>query len=70
MIVFYWVAGVAIALTAVPALLYFVAYVTTGEDGCQRRALIFYRWALTLALASFNIAIFRHVIGGVAGMMR
>lgn len=60
--IFYWVAGVLIALTAFPSLGYFIAYGLTGEDGCQRRAIMFYRWASMLSLLTFNIVLYKYVL--------
>lgn len=70
MIVFYWVAGVAIALVALPSAIYFGLYLATGEHACDRRARIFARWTVTLALATFDIVIFKHVVGGLIEVMR
>lgn len=64
MVVFWWVMGVLFALTAVPTVLYFVLYITTGEEGCERRYKAFYRWALLIFMLTFNITIWRHVILG------
>jgi len=62
MLIFYWIAGVLFGLTALPAVGYFIAYLLTGEDGCQRRAVAFYRWATTIALATFNVTLYKYVI--------
>ena len=37
MTVFYWIAGILLALTALPSAFFFVLYLMSGEDGCQRR---------------------------------
>ena len=60
--VFYWVAGVLLALTALPSAGFFLCYIMTGEDGCQRRAVMFYRWAATVGLLTFNIVLYKYVI--------
>jgi hypothetical protein len=70
MIVFYWVAGIVIALVALPSAIYFALYLATGEPACDRRARIFGRWTATLALAAFDILIFKHVVGGLIEVMR
>jgi hypothetical protein len=70
MIVFYWVAGILLALTALPSAFFFVLYIVSGEDGCQRRATMFYRWAALVALTTFNIVIFKHVIGTLIDIWR
>lgn len=70
MIVFYWVAGVVIALVALPSVVYFGLYLATGEPACDRRARTFGRWTATLALATFDIVIFKHVVGGLIDVMR
>lgn len=64
MIVFYWIAGIAFGLTALPAAFFFALYIISGEDGCQRRAVKCYRWASTIFLFSFNVILWKHVILG------
>lgn len=64
MVVFYWVMGVLLALTALPSAFFFALYLASGEAGCQRRAVAFFRWAKLFGLLTFNVAIWRHVILG------
>lgn len=64
MIVFYWVAGIALALTAVPAAFFFALYIGSGEDGCLKRAKAFYHWAATIFMFSFNLILWKHVVLG------
>lgn len=64
MIYFYWVMGVLLALFGLPALVFFVLYLATGEDGCQHRARFFFQWTRLFGLLTFNVAIWRHVITG------
>jgi hypothetical protein len=70
MTVLYWVSGILLALTALPSAFFFLLYIMSGEDGCQRRAVAFYRWAALVALATFNIVIFKHVIGTLIDIWR
>jgi hypothetical protein len=70
MTVFYWIAGILLALTALPSAFFFVLYIMSGEEGCQRRAAAFYRWAALVALTTFNIVIFKHVIGTLIDIWR
>ena len=59
---FLWVALVLLALTAVPAVVSFVFYLSSGIDLWQERAVRFYRWAVLVVLITFNITIFKHII--------
>jgi hypothetical protein len=68
--IFYWITGVLFGAAALPSAFYFVAYILTGEDACQQRARSFYRWAALIGLATFNIVIFKHVVGIIIDMMR
>jgi len=59
---FLWFALVLFVGTALPCVLYFGAYLATGEDRTRLLAVRFYRWASLVALATFNISIFKHII--------
>lgn len=59
---FFWTAFAVFLLTAVPCVLYFGAYLATGEDRLRAQALRFYRWSALVVLITFNITIFRHII--------
>ncbi len=65
MIVFYWIAGIALALTGLPAALFFVLYIATGEEVPHQRALMFYRWFASLFLLTFNLLIWRHIVATI-----
>jgi hypothetical protein len=60
--IFYWVAGVLLALTALPSAGFFACYIILGEDGCLVRAKAFYRWAVMVFLFSFNVVLYKYVI--------
>ncbi len=62
---FYWVMGVLIVGTLVPAALYRVLYVVTGEPACDRRARAFWAAARVFALLGFNILVWGHVFQGL-----
>ena len=61
----FWVSGVLLMLTAVPAAVFFSLHLATGEAVPRARAQAFYRWALVVALGTFDIAIFTKVIQGL-----
>jgi hypothetical protein len=62
---FLWTAVVLFALTAVPSALFFVLHVATGEPVPLARAKALYRWAVVIALGTFDIAIFTRVFQGL-----
>lgn len=62
MIIFYWVMGSLVVLTALPSLLYFLLFLVTGEDGCRVRAARFFQWTKVFGLLFFNVGIWGHVV--------
>ena len=65
MTVLFWVGGVLLALTALPAALFFVVHLVSGEPVPLARAKAFYHWALVVFLGTFDIAIFAKVVQGI-----
>lgn len=63
--VLFWVAGILLVLTVMPALLFFALHLSTGEAVPLARAKIFWRWAVVVALGSFDIVIFTRVFQGL-----
>jgi hypothetical protein len=61
----FWVGGVLLVLNAVPAMVFFGLHLATGEPVPLARAKAFYRWAVVVALGTFDIAIFTKVIQGI-----
>jgi hypothetical protein len=61
----FWVGGLLLALTALPAALFFALHLATGEPVPLARAKAFYHWAVVVFLGTFNIAIFTKVIQGI-----
>ena len=61
----FWVGGVLLVLTATPAAVFFSLHLATGEPVPLARAKAFYRWAVVVALGTFDIAIFTKVIQGI-----
>ena len=59
---FLWCALVLFVLTALPCVLYFGAYLATGEDRTRVISVRFFRWASLVVLVTFNISIFKHII--------
>ena len=59
---FLWFALALFVCTALPCVLYFGAYLATGEDRTRLLAVRFYRWSSLVALTTFNISIFKHII--------
>lgn len=59
---FLWFALVLFVLTALPCVLYFGAYLATGEDRTREISVRFFRWASLVVLVTFNISIFKHII--------
>lgn len=65
MVVLYWVGGVGLVLTTLPAALFFSLHLATGEPVPLARARALWRWAQVIGLATFDIAIFTRVVQGV-----
>lgn len=63
--VLFWIAGVLLVLTAVPAAVFFGLHVATGEPVPLARAKAFYHWAVVVFLGTFDIAIFTKVVQGI-----
>jgi hypothetical protein len=61
----FWVGGVLLALTALPAALFFALHLSTGEPVPLARAKAFYHWAVVVFLGTFDIAIFTKVVQGI-----
>lgn len=61
----FWVGGVLLVLTALPAAMFFGLHLATGEAVPLARAKAFYHWAVVVALGTFDIAIFTKVIQGI-----
>ena len=59
---FFWFAFALFVLTALPCVLYFGAYLATGEDRLRTLAVRFFRWSSLVVLVTFNITIFRHIV--------
>lgn len=61
----FWVGGVLLALTGVPAAFFFVLHLASGEPVPLARAKAFYHWAVVVVLGTFDIAIFTKVVQGI-----
>lgn len=59
---FLWFALALFVLTAVPCVLYFGAYLSSGENRMREIAVRFFRWSSLVVLITFNITIFKHII--------
>jgi hypothetical protein len=60
--IFLWIAGVAFALMAIPAVFYFILYALRGEDLLRKRAVKFYRWAALIFLFAFNVVVYGNIV--------
>lgn len=67
MTVIYWAAIALLSLTLVVSGLCFIANVVTDDRDWYRRARAWFRWAIVVVLCTFNLAIFRHIIGVLFG---
>ena len=65
MTLLFWVGGVLLALTALPAALFFALHLATGEPVPLARAKALYHWAVVVVLGTFDIAIFTKVVQGI-----
>lgn len=63
--VLFWISGVLLLCTAAPSAIFFMLYIATGEPVPLARAKALYRWAVVVALGTFDIAIFTKVIQGL-----
>jgi len=59
---FLWFALAVFVLTALPCVLYFGAYLATGEDRTRELSVRFFRWSSLVVLVTFNITIFKHIV--------
>jgi hypothetical protein len=60
--VLWWVAFVLLVLTVVPSVLYYFAWLATGEPACKHRAALFYRWAVMVVLMSVIVVVYTRVV--------
>jgi hypothetical protein len=67
MTIVYWAAIVLLSLTLLVSGLCFVVNLITDDRDWYRRARAWFRWALVVVLSTFNIAVFRHLIGALLG---
>jgi hypothetical protein len=58
----FWTGAVLTLLTLAPAGLYWLVYVGTKEALARQRAVAFFRFAVVIVLATFNIWIFGRVV--------
>jgi hypothetical protein len=65
MIILFWVAGVGLALTGLPAAMFFGLHLATGEPVPLARARALWHWVVVIALGSFDLAIFTRVVQGI-----
>lgn len=63
--VFYWLMGILIVGTVAPSALYFVLYLVTGEEACNRRARVLWNVARVFTLFGINLLIWGHVAVGL-----
>ena len=70
MTIFYWAAGVLLAALALTAAFNFMLYLSTGEPVPQERARRFGRHTTLVALTSFNIVLFKHVVTTFIALVR
>ena len=59
---FFWIALLLLALTGGAAIVSFALYLGSGIALWQERAVRFFRWAVVVVLATFNIAVFRRIV--------
>ena len=59
---FFWIALLLLALTGGAAIVSFALYLGSGMALWQERAVRFFRWAVVIVLATFNIAIFKRIV--------
>jgi len=65
MVVLFWIAGVGLVCTALPAALFFGLHLATGEPVPLARARALWRWVQVIALGTFDIFIFTRVVQGI-----
>ena len=62
MTLFYWIALSLLVLTGGAAVVSFALYIGSGMTLWQERATRFFRLAVVVVLATFNIAIFKRIV--------
>lgn len=67
MTVVYWAAIALLSLMLVVSGLCFVVNLVTDDRDWYRRARAWFRWAIVVVLSTFNVAVFRHIIGWLFG---
>ena len=59
------ISAVLVVLTLAASVMYWSLHASTGEDVARQRAIGFFRWAVVIVLATFNIWIFVRVGGAI-----
>lgn len=62
MTIFYWTMAALIGGTLMPATLFFVLFVLTGEDAALARARVLWNISRVFSLFGINILIWGHVL--------
>lgn len=61
----FWTGAVLTLLTLAPAALYWAIYLGTKEAIARQRAVAFFRFAVVIVLATFNLWIFGRVVAAI-----
>lgn len=65
MSIYWWIVAVLLGLCGAAALIGWIGYLWIGDDHWRDFAVRSGRWLVVFALASFNIAIFKHLISAL-----
>jgi hypothetical protein len=57
----FWVVFVLVALTLVPSLLYYAAYLAMKQEPLKQRAALFFRWAVLLFLLGVIYVVYQRL---------
>jgi hypothetical protein len=69
MTVLYWICGILFALMAGSSAVNFALHIGSGEHVPRERAVASFHWTKVIALATFNIWIFKRVIDGIRALL-
>jgi hypothetical protein len=64
----FWTSFVLVAITLGASGLFWSVFMGTGEMVARKRAVGYFRWAVVIVLATFNIWIFTRVGGAIKDM--
>ena len=69
MTVVYWICGILFVVLASSSALFFMLHIASGEHVPRERAVALFHWTKVVALAGFDIWIFKRVFDGIRALI-